>query len=78
MNRQDIENAARDGLAGTPYLLDNIQFVSSNLGYIRYICPICGRNRLAVFANSGLAEGEQVRRQLAEHDRRHVGPSFSA
>ncbi len=73
MNRRDIENAARDGLAGTPYTLDSIQFVSSNLGYICYICPICGRNRLPVFANGELAESEMVRKLLAEHDRKHAG-----
>jgi hypothetical protein len=45
---------------------------------IRYICPICGRNRLTVFANSGLAERERVQSQLAEHDRKRAGPSFPA
>jgi hypothetical protein len=73
MNRRDLENAARDGLAGTSYTLDSIQFVSSNLGYICYICPVCGRNRLPVFATGDLAKGELVRRQLAEHDRKHSG-----
>jgi hypothetical protein len=73
MNRQELENAARDGLAGTPFTLDSIQFVSSNLGYICYICPVCGRNRLPVFANGDLAKGEPVRRQLAEHERKHSG-----
>ncbi len=73
MTRQDLEDAARDGFAGTLYSVETIQYVSSNLGHIYYSCPGCGMNRLPVFKTDELSLIEVVRKGLGEHDKKHAG-----
>ena len=73
MTRQDLEDAARDGFAGTLYSVESIQYVSSNLGHIYYSCPGCGKNRLPVFKPDELTLVEVVRNGLTEHERKHAG-----